>query len=598
MDSPPSSPITQANTQDLINTADQSLNTSTNTNSSSTPQLTTLNVDQQTTLLNNSNNSSNNQPTMIMTNTSGVQGVPGANYFLSTPSLNTSTTQTVNNGTLNPTPQAPQYKLAVAPDGSYILQTVPTFAQPLTTNNQLVQSNLNSTSKFVDTSKDSLNSGSQPSPDSTTPTLDASSTPTSCGSLTVTTSTISFTTNQNTTTSTNISNSQLGSIKLSDSISMTVQPNNGDKTFNNTKTPVTTIKCISTPTTPASNKKTNNKGKKTAANKKQQATKTDNNQVNTQIQQPTQQLITIPIQTTNLNSSINSSAVLPNQTNTVIQIGDNNLVKKSENQNILVLNSAPPNTVQTTAPTALNQPQPVVQISLNNQEFLDRLETQIKSLSAIKTPTQDQETLLQELISLQKKMLQAKNSGDNSSGDGNIILTSQPLISQQQTSLDKLPNPTMITSMNKLTKDNNPNNNSAPIITFNFKPMEQQGVKKLDQSINKQSTATVIQSQPTQIFIQTSPTTTNTTNLTLNTGANQTSDPSSTTANANLSNTFEGQKIKINLTTNSNLTTAVNNQSTAQPQPGTTFQLGNQFFTITAPGAKVPLQNLTTNQLV
>jgi len=50
------------------------------------------------------------------------------------------------------------------------------------------------------------------------------------------------------------------------------------------------------------------------------------------------------------------------------------------------------------------------------------------------------------------------------------------------------------------------------------------------------------------------------------------------------------KKIKILTTTNTNLTA---NQTTMSAQPGTTFQLCNQFFTITPTG-----KNITSNQLV
>ncbi|XP_015787609.1 homeobox protein 5 isoform X1 [Tetranychus urticae] len=66
-----------------------------------------------------------------------------------------------------------------------------------------------------------------------------------------------------------------------------------------------------------------------------------------------------------------------------------------------------------------------VQISLNNQEFIERLEAQIKNLRALKSPKEDQKKLLQELLSLQKRMSEAKIQPQSSMyGESKVILTS------------------------------------------------------------------------------------------------------------------------------------------------------------------------------
>ena len=577
--SPPSSPtnLNQTTTTTTTDLLDQSLNVSTNTTNSSTPQLTSLDLsDQQstttTTLLSNPtiNNAALGQPTVVMMppNTPNTPQGGAANYYFNPTSVN----NTINQPQFN----QPQFKLALAPDGTVILQqAVPTFAQPLnptaaqSTQQTTVQSS--NTTNFVDTSKvvDSCNSGSsQPSPDSTTPTLDSAITTTSCSSLSASTSTITFTTNS---ASTN-SNSQLGSIKLTDSMSLTIQ-NNGQTIKDDN-----ILKSQSTTSTTPANNKSKSRAKKTTT-KKQQASKTTNiNSTATSIQQqPTQQLITIPIQTS-LNSSMNS--VMPN-TGTMI-LGDNNLIKKNDS-GILVLNSTPNNATanQTTSvPMATHIDQngvPVVQISLNNQEFLERLDTTVKSLSSTKNLTQEQETLLQELKSMQMKMLQAKTN-TSESGDGNIILTTQPILSQppQQTipNLTANKSSSSLNSNTKLTKDivNSTNSNiktsNTQIITITTAGKPLDTTKKLGMPNDKQTTS-VIQTQPTQIIFQSAPTS--------SIKPMEAQDPALTT------NTFEGQKIKFLTATNQA------NQATT-PQPGTTFQLGNQFFTITTAG-KPPIQN-------
>jgi hypothetical protein len=65
----------------------------------------------------------------------------------------------------------------------------------------------------------------------------------------------------------------------------------------------------------------------------------------------------------------------------------------------------------------------MIQVSPNNQEFLQRLETQLKSLLALKSPTNQQKELLQELLSLQQKMIQARVQSQNASEDQKVVLT-------------------------------------------------------------------------------------------------------------------------------------------------------------------------------
>ena len=594
--SPPLSPSQQTTTTDLIDQSSTTTNTTTNLTN------TDLNdsQQQQSNLLNSSTNSTTlgGQPTMVMmppppSNPTPMSGQTNTTSYYYNPMgqqltgmANTAPVNTVNTmGTMNQT----QFKLAVAPDGSLIL-TSPTFAQPMTaqqlaTTQQTVQSSSLST-KFVDTSKDSCGSGSsQPSPDSTTPTLDSASTPTSCSSLT--SPTITFTTN----TSTNSSglaasnNTQLGSIKLSDSFTV-AQPL--DDSLNKSQT--TTAK------------------KRSRSRKKKPPPKTDdlnasNIVSNTSLSAPSTglqstgpQLISIPIQT-GLNSSNIMNSVIPNNSTntTVIQIagdGSNLIGNNSLLSNINSLNSMNGGQIKILNASGSMQPgsvnPPLVQISLNNQEFLDRLETQVKTLTAVKNPTQEQATLLQELIGLKTKMLEAKsNAGDSGSGEGNIILTSQPLISQPSTSpTNKLAGG--IT--NQLTKDDVKTSTVGGTQIFTIKSLSDQGNKLSINSTSLDQNKSSLTNTPQHFIIQSTPTSQSSVNSSASsmaTSANHqlqliNSDPAQTT------NTFESQKIKLLTPANTSQPSMTTTTVTSQPTATTTFQLGNQFFTITTAG-KPPL---------
>lgn len=612
--SPPLSPLSsQQTTTTTTTTADLLDQSATTTNLTNTTLDLNDPQQQQSTLLNSSSNSATigGQPTMVMMPPpSGQTAMPGqtntTSYYYNpmnqqlTGMANTAPVNTVNTmSTIN----QPQFKLAVAPDGSLILQTTPTFAQPmsaqqLATTQQTVQSSSLST-KFVDTSKDSCGSGSsQPSPDSTTPTLDSASTPTSCSSHSLTTSTITFATN----TSTNsggltVSNnsSQLGSIKLADSFTVVPQPLNDDS-LNRSQT--------NTTTSSASSKKRSRSRKK-----KPPPTTTDANasstvsSISNNLSAPSggQQLITIPIQTglnsmNSMNSSNIMNSVIPNANSntTVIQIagsdGSNLIGNSSLLGNIGGLNSINGGQIKILNATGgmqsntVNPPQ--FQISLNNQEFLDRLETQVKTLSAVKNPNPEQATLLQELIGLKNKMLEAKSS-ESGGGEGNIILTSQPLLSQPSTS----PTSNLAGSNNKLTKDDVKTSSAGGTQIFTIKSLaDQQGNKLSISGTSLDQTKSSLTNTPQHFIIQSTPTSTIKTMTdqssvnspginSMATSANHqlqliNSDPAQTT------NTFESQKMKLLTPANTSQTSMTTTTVTPQPTGTTTFQLGNQLFTM------------------
>ena len=401
------------------------------------------------------------QPTELMMSSQSNQG----SNILFTPSSGLSSANT------------PQLRLSLAPDGSVILQPNLTTSLGATNNiihnNQQLTDQLGSqdsspalssltTTKFIDNLKDSCGPGSsQPSPDSTTPTLDAS-TPTS----TVTLPSISLTTvkapspvlNAMTTTqlatntNANNSNSKTAAIlqhlnsghviKTSDSnTSVTIHPIMATNIKEEIKTQSPFI-----PLTVQNINSTNE-----SSNEQNEIIIKQEHQIEMD------SLNSKSMNDNSLNSSINSSATavismnscdnLVQTSNHPVLLTNTPLISQDESSKFGLPSSTtctpiyntslgPSKGLPVTTPPVVDQNGvPVVQISLNNQEFIERLESQVKSLSALKSPTNQQKQLLQELLSLQKKMLDAKVSPQShNSSDGKVILTNQPeqLVRAQQ----------------------------------------------------------------------------------------------------------------------------------------------------------------------
>jgi hypothetical protein len=321
------------------------------------------------------------------------------------------------------TPTAPpQLRLALGPDGSVILHPhIATNANNLL--QQQIQSQYVSNSRTYNESlKDTSGLGSsQPSPDSTTPSIDSTST---------TPSTVTVSQQNTTTTST----------------APTIQTQNTSALLEQ----LNTAPAVKVPDLVASlalqHGSASNANNATEESKPQQTAlipltvQNINNNVVEQQQKPT--ILTIPVQNGE-NSVSNVSS------NAVIRIGNccdtipTSLVLTTTPTTVFASPSKGPTTgtitvlspsngtnhtnnssVSGTATTVIDQNGvPMIQVSPNNQEFLQRLETQLKSLLALKSPTNQQKELLQELLSLQQKMIQARVQSQNASEDQKVVLT-------------------------------------------------------------------------------------------------------------------------------------------------------------------------------
>ncbi|CAG2105226.1 unnamed protein product [Medioppia subpectinata] len=342
----------------------------------------------------------------------------------------------------------PQLRLALGPDGSVILQP------HITTNtNGLVpqiQSQFISNSnnlKFNESLKDSSGLGSsQPSPDSTTPSIDSTSTSSTNATLSQTTTTSTTTTpsaiGQNTsTTSTSALLDQLNTgpaVKVPDivaSLALTHHSSTGPAVTEESK-PIQSQTALIPLTV---------------------------QNINNSLEQQKQTILTIPVQSGDNNVVQNGSN---GSSNAVIRIGSCDTIPTSlvlTTTPTTVFASPPPKTLTTgpiaPIPTVLSSSTgtvsvtgttttvidhngvPMIQVSPNNQEFLQRLDTQLKNLLLLKSPTNQQKELLQELLSLQQKLNVARSK--NTSDDQKLILTTASTINispQTQQALQSSPN--------------------------------------------------------------------------------------------------------------------------------------------------------------
>ena len=542
-----------------------------------------------------------------------------------------------------PPPPQPQFKIAFGADGNVFLQPVNPFPQTAT---GLSSTMGGQTIKLGDsiTLKDGSGS-SQPSPDSTTPTLD-SLLPCANGmigsSLALSTPTITFSTSTPGIGGGSGKFIEGSAIKLTDSISLTIQNSTPSNVLDERRAFGSLQNNNMTTVTPVGVKPETKRGKTKREPRKtaRKGTAASNAQLQQQ-QQQQQQLITIPIQT-----NLGSTTITPVLSNTpttasgmqsaaaVIQIGDhsgslkgsmNGSLKKIEPNstgNMILLKSTGSTLSATTSAAAATavagvgsgemenhqNPFPVVQISLNNKEFCERLETQIKTLSQVKTPSAQQKTLLQELVSLQKTMQDAKQqSGDGGCNkDTKIILTSQPLMSSSSTSTmggcvgsnsSLAPSvPTEITIQSKPSSASSSSSGSAntqlltpikplkesmpsntQIITITSKPLDSCAAGSTQTKSDPLGPG-----QPTQLIIQSSGPTIKNECTTLNGNV----DPL-----ANESNNF-----KLLAGNNHNTSCGSiggNNNLIYAASQGTTFQVGNQIITITTPSSSQSVSNLS-----
>ena len=356
----------------------------------------------------------------------------------------------------------PQLRLALGPDGSVILQphNITTNAVQPQIQSQFISNSNNL--KYSDPSKDSSGLGSsQPSPDSTTPSIDSASTTSttnSSTSTTTTTSTAPTVIGQN--TSALLDQLNTGpAVKVPDlvaSLGLT----------NSSTTPMTTseeTKPMATPTT---------------------LIPLTVQSINKSLEQQKQTILTIPVQ--------NGDSVVPNvsngSSNAVIRIGSCDSIPTSLVLTPTTVFTSPPKTqttdslsaalplntttttnnngVNETATTVIEQNGvPMIQVSPNNQEFLQRLETQLKSLSSLKSPTNIQKELLQELLSLKQKMNEARHMKNNTCEDQKVVLnttssinvspqTQQLLQSSTATSAQSQPNQSQVEIQTQQTPQN------------------------------------------------------------------------------------------------------------------------------------------------
>lgn len=475
-------------------------------NSELTPSLSQNDINQSSALTATSNSSNTllnlqksvvntSQPTVVMVSS---QPNHSSNYLLTSGSGFTSST-------------TPQLRLALAPDGSVFLQ--PNIAPSVTPTNSLIQaspnlstlnqvksnsnnnssannSNNNSSNnnslnqgglnsdqtatltsiggtKFIDSLKDT--GSSQPSPDSTTPTLDASM-PTS----------IANTPANQSSNNPKAASPSLSSLAPSPVLNTSGSINNNKQTLmhqingrstvkvgeNVTSMTITPVMCpppprddlkslspfipLSLPPSDSLNNSVKDSGSRITVkqeSKSDQESKTEIvsvsfpnllNPSNSSIPTSLSSLINM----SNCDNTMVQSSPMPvllANTSLILQedrklSAANNLNQTSVRSQVLTPTSSssttttctPSLTTQVSVPTLVEQNgYQFVQISLHNHEFIERLETQIKKLSALKSPRDEQKQLLHELLNLQKKMSDAKSQPQNSnSGDGKVILTS------------------------------------------------------------------------------------------------------------------------------------------------------------------------------
>ncbi|XP_054161550.1 mucin-2-like [Oppia nitens] len=315
----------------------------------------------------------------------------------------------------------PQLRLALGPDGSVILQphiTANTGGLGPQLQSQFITNSNNL--KFNDSSKDTSGlSSSQPSPDSTTPSIDATSSPS-------TTTTVSQTTTTSTLTAPTLTSQSTGTSALLD------QLNTGPAV----KVP-DLVASLALSQGSAGTGTTNTTGddlKPTIPSQQTALIPLTVQNLNNNLDQQKQQLLSIPVQS----GDCNTQNVSNGSSNAVIRIGSCDTMPPT-----LVFTTTPttvfasPPKTQTTGPTMATVVSPVcstnstscstgtitgttatvidqngvpmVQVSPNNQEFLQRLESQLKNLLVLKSPTPQQKELLQELLTLKQKMNIARN---------------------------------------------------------------------------------------------------------------------------------------------------------------------------------------------
>ena len=255
----------------------------------------------------------------------------------------------------------PQLRLSLTPDGSVVIQqnvqqafmpTVPGLIDASSVNN-----NNGSQSKLLDSVKDS----SQPSPDSTTPTLDAVAPVVSSQSTS------------------------------SSSVKSALVEHLNNKA--NTCSPkATSVK--------KETKKTTKKSPKKESSIESVKIKTEPISVPASI---ASNILGTP---SSVSASASTTSLTPNVSSptAVIRIGNcDNLIQASTLPVLLTKDSSPKKENESEGKV------PVVQISLDDHEFAGRLETHVKNLMAVETPTQEQNNLLRELQTLQKTMSDARS---------------------------------------------------------------------------------------------------------------------------------------------------------------------------------------------
>ena len=330
---------------------------------------------------------------------------------------------------LTQSPAAPnttaQIRLALAPDGmcSVILQ--PTIAPNIQC--QSIQN-----TKSLNDLKDNGLGSSQPSPDSTTPTLDAASTnSTASTTQTITTTTTSTAIQSQQQTSNSALLDQLNTapaIKVPDLVASIALQNGPKPNEENKASLQQTLLPLTLQNINNSNSNTTNNG-------------------GCEIQQPRQTILTIPVANGDnaaVNTSSNAAVIrigncdtLP--TSLVLTTPPTSVFASPTKQPIgnagAITVLSPSNNINNNNGTAVPSSNgnsttvidhngvPMIQVSPNNQEFLQRLDTQLKGLLALKTPTQQQKDLLNELLALQQKMLQARQSQNNSETEQKVVLT-------------------------------------------------------------------------------------------------------------------------------------------------------------------------------
>lgn len=313
----------------------------------------------------------------------------------------------------------PQLRLALGPDGSVILQqNIPTNAIQQQIQSQFISNSNNL--KYSDPLKDSGLGSSQPSPDSTTPTIDSTTTTSSTTITTTSTSTSTMSATPVSCQNTSALLEQLSTgpaVKVPDIVA-SLALSSGSTTASEESKPITSQTALIPLTV---------------------------QNINNSLEQQKQTVLTIPVQSRDTTVSNGSS-------NAVIRIGSCDSIPTS-----LVLTTtpttvftSPPKTRTADSSIGSNAPNtvtnasvngtavidqngvPMVQVSPNNQEFLQRLESQIKNLSALKSPNDQEKELLKELLSLQHKMNQARHIQSNASLDSKAVPSTAASISVSQ----------------------------------------------------------------------------------------------------------------------------------------------------------------------